>query len=62
MKKGKNNVVLLAQNKPCDICGQYITESEAASEDFYYSKTQRKRDIFVHKHCWNSTYRVKGGT
>ncbi len=62
MNKVKNSISILAQNKPCDICGQYITEAEAVSEDFYHSRTKRKSDVFIHKHCWDSTYKVKGGT
>ncbi len=60
MKRDEKGLIILAQQSPCDICGLYITESEANSGDFYHSLTRRKSDVFVHKHCWDRTYK-KGG-
>lgn len=45
-----------AEDKKCDICDQSITASEAAGEEFEYSKTKRKNEVFVHKKCWRRLY------
>jgi hypothetical protein len=62
VRRDEKGLIFLAQKNPCDICGQCITETEANNGDFYHSLTRRKNDVFVHKHCWDSTYKVKGGT
>lgn len=41
-----------AKNKRCNICGNYITDNEAESKDFHHTKTKRKTDVYIHKHCW----------
>lgn len=43
-------------NKQCDICNQKITSEEVENGDFEYSRTKRKRDIWVHNRCWRRLY------
>jgi hypothetical protein len=45
-------LITKASNKRCDICGEYITETEANNCEFQYSRTSSRRDIFVHIKCW----------
>lgn len=45
-----------AKDEKCDICYQSITAKEADNQDFHYSRTKRKTDIYVHKKCWESLY------
>ena len=47
-----------AQGKPCGICNGYISEAEAESKDFCYSKTKRGNEVFVHMRCWSKTYQA----
>lgn len=47
-----------AVGKLCGICDKYISEAEANDKDFCHSKTKRGNDVFIHKHCWNRTYRT----
>lgn len=45
-----------AKGKHCNVCTGYITDSEAESRDFSYSKTKRGSEIFIHNHCWKRVY------
>ncbi len=45
-------LITKAINKRCDICKYVITETEANNQEFHYSQTKGKRDIFVHIKCW----------
>gem|GEM_PF-6517882 len=57
-KKDKaDNTVSLRINKkaigkPCDICGLFITESEADEHNIIHVSTKRGTDIFIHMDCW----------
>lgn len=52
----KSDLIRKAKYKQCDICNQKITSEEAENGDFEYSRTKRKRDIWVHKYCWKGLY------
>lgn len=48
-----------AKGKPCKICYEYISESEADGQEFIAVKTSRGNYNFVHAKCWNKE--CKGG-
>lgn len=52
----KCRLVKKAKGKHCDICNKKITETEAESGDFEYSKTKRRNEFWVHNRCWRRLY------
>lgn len=48
-----------AKGKPCRICYQIITETEADNCEFHYSKTTNRKDKFIHTKCWKNLYGKK---
>lgn len=55
MEKSKR-LIEQAKGKVCDICNLSIDAKQAEDKDFEYSKTKRKGDIWVHRHCWIKLY------
>ena len=53
----KPELIRKAIGKQCAICYRYITEEEANNKEFDYSQRKNKYEVFVHKRCWNNTYR-----
>jgi len=53
-------LILKAKGSLCKICQDYITETEAANQEFQSTKTSRGGYIFVHSRCWVN--QKKGGT
>ena len=49
-----------AKGSRCKICQEYITESEAANQEFQSTKTNRGGYNFIHSRCWVN--QMKGGT
>lgn len=42
----------------CAICGKGIH----GWEEYYYSKTRRGQEVYVHKRCWEGEQRGRAGT
>ena len=48
-----------AVGRTCEICNTVITENQAGSCEFQYSKTANRRELFIHTKCWNELYGKK---
>lgn len=47
------SLINLAKGKRCDICKDIISDLQAENNEFHYTKTRAKHDVFVHKNCWS---------
>lgn len=48
-----------AKGKPCQICYKAITEIEADACEFECTRTQSRREVFIHSKCWSRHYGMK---
>lgn len=55
-KEDTSRVNKRAIGKACDICGLFITESEADDQNIIHVSTKRGTETFIHIDCWRKSY------